>query len=271
MRGLVKVMDQARIDAMTIWQYPSISNGDHWEAFNVSTCKYCKTATIRSFDAEHDAQRGWRRSTVGPNNNYDCLAQIAVCPICGWWNFAAVCALAGSSHGDVGCAREAILKRFDIARSDTPIADTRAYLIARFGERFNVNPRLLEEVVASVFRDHGYKAEVTAYSGDGGIDVVLRDTDGKSIGVQVKRHGNSVQVSYIRELMGALVLGGHTKGIFVTTSKFQSGATKVAAASASRGYPIELIDAERFFDALKIAKLNVVGDIFEQKPWYGEE
>ena len=124
-----------------------------------------------------------------------------------------------------------------------------------------INPRTFEKVVASIFKDHGYLARVTAYSGDGGIDVILEGKDGDLIGVQVKRYKNKISVAQIRELTGALVLNGITKGIFVTTSEFQSGVYSIAKQSTERGYPIELIDATSFLQELKIAQLsNIYGN-----------
>jgi restriction system protein len=52
---------------------------------------------------------------------------------------------------------------------------------------------MFEETVASVFRSLGYDATVTAYSGDGGIDVILHKGE-ERIGVQVKRYRNSISV-----------------------------------------------------------------------------
>jgi restriction system protein len=94
---------------------------------------------------------------------------------------------------------------------------------------------------------------VTAYSGDDGVDMILDAPAGK-IGVQVKRYSGAIAVSQIRELTGALVVNGLTKGMFVTTSGFQSGAARTAEMSARHGDPIELYDADRFFDALQIAQ-----------------
>jgi restriction system protein len=109
--------------------------------------------------------------------------------------------------------------------------------------------------------------EVTGYSNDGGIDVVLHNGAGELIGVQVKRYNRRVGVSYIREFTGALVLGGYTRGIFVTTSDFQAGAQKVASISADKGFPIELQNADRFFGALHIAQISSIRDVFDLKPW----
>ncbi len=126
-------------------------------------------------------------------------------------------------------------------------------MTAKYERRFDVHPRVFEETVASVFRDLGYTAEVTAYSGDDGIDIILA-RGAETVGVQVKRYKNAIEVEQIRSLAGALVLGDMTSGIYVTTSRFRSGAGKAVENFAQRGYRIELIDAGRFYDALKLVQ-----------------
>ena|SRR6266404_5623210 len=104
-------------------------------------------------------------------------------------------------------------------------------------------------------------------------------------GFKVKRYKNSIQVDQIRELAGALVLGGMTRGVFVTTSDFQSGAASTADRLAARGLPIQLINASEFLQVLGVAQramfefrdevgpeqwahaLKVVSEKFEDKIW----
>lgn len=135
-----------------------------------------------------------------------------------------------------------------------PIGDVRDYLAARYDARFQIHPKKFEDVVASVFRDLGYRSRVTAYSGDDGIDVILDDPQGELIGVQVKRYKDNIKVEQIRSLAGALKLNDLTKGIFVTTSSFQAGAERTTRKFRERGLPIQLIDAPRFLEALHIAQ-----------------
>lgn len=122
-----------------------------------------------------------------------------------------------------------------------------------------MHPRLFEETVAAVFRNVGYYAQTTAYQKDGGIDVVLEGKNNKVVGVQVKRYKNSIKVSQIREFAGALIENDMTEGIFVTTSRFQSGAFKSATNFEKRGIGIELIDSNKFYDALQIKKIDQRG------------
>lgn len=104
----------------------------------------------------------------------------------------------------------------------------------------------------------GVEARATAYSGDRGIDVILEGCDGTTIGIQVKRYKQErrIEAEQIRSLAGALMQGGHTRGIFVATSNYRSGANQAAGDLTAIGLPIELINAEGFLKMLGIAQHN---------------
>ncbi|MBN1425886.1 restriction endonuclease [Candidatus Fermentibacteria bacterium] len=153
------------------------------------------------------------------------------------------------TFGAIGSLRE-----FDLADVEAPIREVRSYLTARYHSRFTVHPRLFEETVASVFKSLGFEVLVTGYGNDGGIDVILSCPGGTAVGVQVKRTKNAIKVEQIRSLAGALLVAGITTGVFVTTSCFQRGCCATASLAAIRGKPIHLIDARRFYQALKIAQ-----------------
>jgi restriction system protein len=180
---------------------------------------------------------------------------VKVCDICGWWlAFEETLQRTGDTVTVRSYAGAGTIKILDLKSLAIPIEEVRAYLAGRYEERHEMNPTLFERTVASVFKDLGYHTRATGCSGDGGVDVILQDSAGSEIGVQVKRYRGTIQVDQIRELTGALVLKGLTKGIFVTTSRFTTGAPAVAALSALRGHPIELIDADQFLEQLEIAQ-----------------
>ncbi len=143
----------------------------------------------------------------------------------------------------------------DVTDLGAPVSEIRKYLCARYDRRFSIHPRKFEEVVSSVFRDLGYDSRLTAYSKDGGIDVLLSGPHNEQIGVQVMRHRGAITVERIRAFMGALIVNECVAGVFVTTSTFQSGARNLARACENL-QPIELTDANRFLEELKIAQLN---------------
>lgn len=110
-------------------------------------------------------------------------------------------------------------------------AALRADLLQRILE--NV-PSFFERVIVDLLVGMGYggshesAAQRLGKSGDGGVDgVVDEDRLGLDrIYVQAKRYapGNSVQRAEIQAFVGSLVGFGATKGVFVTTSGFSSGA-----------------------------------------------
>ena len=238
---------------MSIWLYQRASR-NFAELIGVTRCPFCETDLSSLHSDSH------RTETGGEDVNWvkDTELEAWLCPACGWWNIKRYelgypISKELMEGGEIIRGAAASLREFDLTDVSAPLEEVRAYLVARYEERHRIHPRVFEETVGSVFRDLGYQAEVTAYSGDGGIDVILTKNS-QEIGVQVKRYRGKIQVDQIRELAGALLLRGLTNGIFVTTSSFQKGVTKTAKAYRKRGYAIELVDADRFFDALKITQ-----------------
>lgn len=221
-------------------------------AFRISACPFCRTK-LEYHQADENA-------TESRSNNF--LRQIEFlefdeCPACGWWRLGE----SGVEHVKYAAfffrnGASARLKNFDSADLSIPLEEVRNFLTARYDLRFKVNPKMFEETVASIFEGLGYRVRVTSYTKDNGIDVILDGPDDCLMGVQVKRYKNSIKVESIRALTGALLLGGYTKGIFVTTSEFQAGCADTASLARLKGYPIELFDAKRLYDALKLSQIN---------------
>lgn len=181
-----------------------------------------------------------------------------ICPFCGWWiaEDRAVLPAMQWQHWVMTLASMSILQDLALNDIDLPLQEVRRYLIRKFEARASIHPRLFELTVASVLSDFGYKATATAYSNDGGVDVVLDDDSGGRIGVQVKRQRRSVEVEQIRAFLGALIMGNFTAGIFVSSSRFRRGAIRAAQKCSESIMPIELIDANRFLDMLGSVQLK---------------
>ncbi|ELX13774.1 restriction endonuclease [Janthinobacterium sp. HH01] len=181
-----------------------------------------------------------------------------ICPECGWWvaEDSAVLAAKQWQHWAITLASMSALQDLDLTNIAAPIREVRQYLRRKFNARATMHPRLLELTVASVFSDFGRKVVATAYTNDGGIDAVLEDVAGKRVGIQVKRQKNTVEVEQIRAFLGALVLGGYERGVFVSTSRFSKGAVQAAQQSTEIIMPVSLVDADRFFDILRYAQLT---------------
>jgi HJR/Mrr/RecB family endonuclease len=235
---------------MSIWIYSdAVKEKEAVEsALNVEACIFCATK-LELFDAYSFTHQ---MTPHGAHSNF--VAHC--CPMCGWWTATRQESRSGrgdsiffSRWGSAGKLRD-----LDMRDQSVPLEAIRSYLAARYDARFAIDPWKFEEVVASVFRDIGYGARVTGKTRDGGIDVILDAPDGAVIGVEVKRYKNQITVQQIRSLMGALIDKGLTRGIFVTTSTYSSDAEKLAERYGLRGRPVELLDAPRFYDALRLAQ-----------------
>lgn len=190
------------------------------------------------------------------NEPSDLFAYCHICEFCGWWaaDYRGFLGAKGMIW-EVIAGVTAALRNFDISDISTPILDVRSFLSGRYDVRNSVHPRKYEEVVASVFADLGYRVELTSYSRDGGIDVLL-ENGSNCFGVQVKKSKNKIQVDAIRSFVGALMIGGVTKGIYVATSGFTRGAKATADIASKSIMPIELWNASSFLEALKVAQLS---------------
>lgn len=108
-----------------------------------------------------------------------------------------------------------------------------------------IDPYYFEKVVLRLFKKMGYGDFLeTPKSGDGGIDgIINEDKLGlDKIFIQAKRFdSNKVREKDIRNFIGAMS-GDTSKGIFVTTSKFDKGAIDKAKFAH---HNIILIDGER--------------------------
>jgi restriction system protein len=228
-----------------------------YEASNLWPIGYTHFAEV------HEVNTDWMREAGITNHEphlqlRGTIAERKICPTCGWWIAIdkAILPAVGSQLWLINLVCSSVLLELDSTNVHQPLEEVRNFLARRYESRHSLNPRVYEEAVASVFRDLGYRSEVTAYSNDGGIDVVLFGSNDEKIGVQVKRQKRSIEVAQIRAFLGALTLEGYTRGAFVATSRFSRGAIKAAERSSQYHISIELIDADRFFDMLGIAQLS---------------
>lgn len=114
------------------------------------------------------------------------------------------------------------------------------------------DPFALEHLIKRLLEEMGYQnVDVTARSGDGGIDVVgdieLGITSIREV-VQVKRHRRAIQRSVLDALRGSLHRFRAVRGTIITTSWFARGAQEAAFEEAAA--PITLIDGDKLVDLL---------------------
>jgi HJR/Mrr/RecB family endonuclease len=108
---------------------------------------------------------------------------------------------------------------------------------------------LCRELFEKAFAGSGAEVKVTQASRDQGVDAVIFDPDvlrGGKIVVQAKRYTNTVDVSAVRDLYGAIINEGATKGILVTTSHYGPDAYGFA-----KDKPITLLNGEELLGLLK--------------------
>lgn len=114
----------------------------------------------------------------------------------------------------------------------------------------NIDPFYFEKVILKLLKKMGYgDFRETSKTGDGGIDgIINEDKLGlDKIYIQAKRYdSNKVREKDIRNFIGAMS-GDTTKGVFVTTSEFDSGALKKAY---DAHHTIILIDGKKLVDLM---------------------
>ena len=98
----------------------------------------------------------------------------------------------------------------------------------------DINPTVFEQLVVDLISKMGYgTGEHVGRVGDGGFDGTITDTDDNRLGlykiyIQAKRQDASVQKPAIRKFKHDLRAERGKMGIFVTTSRFTSGAREFA-------------------------------------------
>lgn len=110
-----------------------------------------------------------------------------------------------------------------------------------------------EREVGNLYRNMGYRVELTPKSGDQGIDLILMK-EGKTTIVQCKRHKRPVGPAVARELYGSLIASGADNAILACTGGFTRGVEDFV-----KGKPITLISA------LDLVRMNEIGkdDVLE--------
>ncbi|WP_333823837.1 restriction endonuclease [Pinisolibacter sp.] len=196
------------------------------------------------------------------------------CPCCGWWETEHFLSEEfdsyGFKHGVKSFHRRSILKSFSVSSAEVPVENLCEYLTHHPQKLEDVDPGKLEELVGHVFRET-HKCEVSYVGGpnDRGIDLYLARGDQEMV-VQVKRRAlrrGAQPASSVREFVGAMVIQGALRGIFVTSGKFSKAAVREAD-DASRREPItsiELVDGGRL-----IAMCELTRPIMMTKSSYSE-
>ncbi len=116
---------------------------------------------------------------------------------------------------------------------------------------YNLAPRELEELLSSVFRNHGYRTELGPGWGDGGVDLRLLQKD--SVGeiftlVQIRRYApmRPIRLEAVAALYGVVESENASRGLFVTTSYYLPSARRFAALTHGRLILADSTDVARW-------------------------
>ncbi len=193
---------------------------------------------------------------------------VRVCLNCGWWdfeeNFVVDNDVSSGSYLARSVHRRAVLREYSVAGSEAPIASLQKHIINHPSSLFEISPKKLEQLVGAVFAEY-MDCEAIHIGGpnDNGIDLILVNGNRRYV-VQVKHRKWSRKtepVAGIREFLGAMVLDGTMKGLFVTTaSHFSRSAANTAKKAQENGIVeyISLVNAQRLVDVCNIVNSLIV-------------
>ncbi|WP_367389848.1 restriction endonuclease [Lewinella sp. LCG006] len=223
-------------------------------------CKFCQTKLQTPVKEVPDV------GTFG----YDNTTIVYDCPKCGWWYLSREESLyLGEGVSQFQSERVlGILRQYSVDCKELPIETLRRELSKRPEIAYGVNPTVFERLVGDILKDHlDCQVVHVGKSNDGGIDLLLIDSENETTVVQVKRRTkpNSTEgVVPIRELIGAMAINNNKRAIFVTTAKKYSNfahAAKMKVLKNNFVEAIELIDFPKFVDILNLNKA------MEERPW----
>jgi restriction system protein len=237
---------------VALWEYRDAARDLDWDSVSSPNCLFCNQVLLHSRPLDP-----W--DVDDPTMGSVLVGDIRLCRTCGWWSASRSEGASWPVGNDIvssvtGYGAMGSLKELGLPDIQVPLWEAREFLTKRFERRCELDPRLVQETVVSVFESLGYQVQATAFRNDGGIDGVLSRNTEPPIGIQVKRTKNKIEAEQIRSFAGALLLHDKTVGVYVTMSSFTAGAQSTAANFKDRLLRIELVDAARFLEALGIAQ-----------------
>lgn len=88
----------------------------------------------------------------------------------------------------------------------------------------------LENAVANMFKRRGFESSITPGSGDGGIDVIVKNFENQNLYIQCKGWNNKAGPQIVRELVGSLnvIKDSKAQGVVYCSKGFTQGAIDYA-------------------------------------------
>jgi len=194
-------------------------------------------------------------------SNYKKTHRVIECLYCGWWEYQH-CFYKTNKWDSEWDQYVGIVKKFDIKNNQIPVEILNKEIIKKPNLLHNITGLSFERLVQDVFKDF-YNCEVThcGKSHDGGIDLIMLDSDKPTL-IQVKNRISSTKtepVSSIRDFLGAMIINGSKKGIYVSSAKKYSDYTiKIKKDILIKNIVerFELINFNNFIDMLRLVNRN---------------
>jgi hypothetical protein len=184
---------------------------------------------------------------------------------CGWWqiDFYSYMEEENTYKDWFQLVYNSQLKMFTVGDKNIPINTLRLHLERHEDKLYEINDRKMEELVASIFREH-FQCDVkeVGKSHDGGVDLIMIESDSPTI-IQVKRRkspNKTERVNEIRDLLGATLLSGSKKCIFVTTANhFSQDAINSRNVAIEKNIveSFDLYNYKSFFDMLQLYRTDL--------------
>lgn len=214
-------------------------------------CPYCGSKLGQKYYvARNDIGLSGRQEVIQWETIYYCEND-------GWWQHKISEESFANPKAWYSVIHEGILTEYPENSLDVPIEVLNDYLYKHPDQITHIHDKKMEELVGSVFGSfYNCETKIIGKSSDGGVDVILVDSDNPTM-LQVKRRKSidkTESVSYIRELLGATLLKQSKSCIFVTTAnKFSNEAKKTASLAIELGLveKYELVNFDRFIYMLK--------------------
>lgn len=210
-----------------------------------------------------------------------------LCSACGWWHMNRIEAVLTKDNRILRATwwelYHAVYSEVPVELSEFTTPQLQTHLQRRWEDRKHMSAQQAEDLVAGLLSEH-YRGDIlrvsaNALSSDGGIDLyVVHDNGAVRRAVQVKRRQerNTESVQEVRNFVGAMLLNGAERGVFVTTaSRFTGPAAAIPAnVNLSRNrLSLELIDGQKLYELLEFANrrhpLSLPDYIEPAQEWIG--
>ena len=152
------------------------------------------------------------------------------------------------------CEQEAERERREAERARREAAE-RARRRKLIDHWMSLSGRELESEMDVLCKRLGYRVESTPVSGDGGVDLILRNKSNEKVVVQCKSYKSPVGPAAVRELYGSMMHFGVSKAVLVCPAGFTQGVKEFV-----KGKPIDLVAAEDLISLASTAEVVKNGE-----------